>query len=649
MKLINERKTYKSAIFSALLAFSLLAASCGVPNSGELVKANVNKVGSKQKLVSLIQQSQSTNSDAPNASFQDTAPQPTGPEASGDASGRDYVDTNVQVAGVDEGDIVKTDGYQIYYAPRYQNRVHVFEVDDEHEITYQSLIDLDNVYVDGLYLLEEYLVVVGYKFETFPNSCGVSEGDDYACVSWMWYSPTGTVLVIERETLEVVYRLETDSNFLDHRLIENSLFLIGHKYLYDAENELRPSFTLGAETKFVDYDQIYYFSDTPANGMSVLTGIKLDPNPNKITYNASAYLGAGYSYKQIYVSLSDLYISDTNYLYESNKYYQSMTISQFSLDVDKAKMDFVAAGIVEGGMLNQFSMDYYNGYLRVATTNQGATWITNSDNAYSWESYKRFVDNHLYVLKLNAAKDGFTLVSHLSEGLGKPLESIKSVRFLGTSAYIVTFLQQDPLYIIDLSDPTSPVITDEIHLPGFDTYQHPWGENKLLGIGYDADNNGTISGMKLTAYNTTSGGASEIQTRTLNSEEEKEFSWSYSYSEALWNHKALLVSPTNGLFGFPVEAYEYGYTPVPSGDYIDNWYFNYHSYYYLFLIDFSLAAPISAPIIIEHPASDQYYVGVDRAVMIEGYVYTLSDHQVVTYDIAAKTVLEKILVIPQAV
>ena len=169
-------------------------------------------------------------------------------------------------------------------------------------------------------------------------------------------------------------------------------------------------------------------------------------------------------------------------------------------------MDFVAAGIVEGGMLNQFSMDYYNGYLRVATTNQGATWITNSDNAYSWESYKRFVDNHLYVLKLNAAKDGFTLVSHLSEGLGKPLESIKSVRFLGTSAYIVTFFTTRPSYIIDLMIQLHQSLLMKFICLVLILINIHGGENKLLGIGYDADNNGTISGMKLTAYNTTSGG-----------------------------------------------------------------------------------------------------------------------------------------------
>lgn len=647
----------RTGAFFLTLTLALLAASCG-PSETALAKANLNTVGSKDKLLTLIEDSQSRYYPEGPAISEDTAA-PLPEDSTGGEEGRDYVDTNVQVEGVDEGDIVKTDGYNIFYAPRYQNRVHVFDVDEQGAIGYQHLIDLDNIHVDSLYLLEDYLVVVGYSFNQSP-SCGIEtgEGDDYACYAWMWYAPTGTVAVYERDTFSLVYQVETDTNFLDHRMIGDSLFLVGHKYLYNTDVELRPSYTVDGNEAFVDYNEIYYFDDTLVNGMSVLTGIHFDQNPSNISLNAKAYLGAGYGYKQIYVSLTDLYVSDTNYIYEDTRYYQTMTISQYRLDIDHADFEFVAAGIVEGGMLNQFSMDYYQGYLRVATTNQGARWTISSNNEWEWQNYERIVDNHLYVLKLNANKDGFNLIAHLSEGLGKPQESIQSVRFLGHKAYIVTFLRTDPLYIIDLSDPANPTITDEIHLPGYDTYQHPWGENYLLGIGYQADENGFVEGMKMTAYNTTSGGALELQTRTLDVgfEDEENAIWTYSYSEALWNHKALLVSPEHHLFGFPVQGYEYGYleTPVPeddpeeSGSYGD-WYFRYHSYYYLFKIDFSRQNPIPEPVIIEHPVSENYYVGVDRAVMIENFVYTLSDHQVVTYDLVNDIVLDTVLDIPYSV
>ncbi|MFA7125987.1 MAG: beta-propeller domain-containing protein, partial [Bacilli bacterium] len=461
-----------------------------------------------------------------------------------------------------------------------------------------------------------------------------------------WWYPTGTVVVYDRDTLQIVYQMETDSNFLDHRLIEDSLFLVGHKYVYtyEQETELRPQFLInGSMTpEYIDYDDIFYFEETPANGMTVLTGIKLDNDPNQIEYTASAYLGAGYSYKQIYVSLNNLYVADTNWISNENSYGQTMTISQFSIDVTTADMTFVGAAIVDGGMLNQFSMDEYDGYLRVATTYQGAIWKTVTN--YYWYDYQRVVRNHLYILEINPENQTFDLIAHLSEGLGKPGESIQSVRFLEDQAYIVTFLQTDPLYIIDLSEPSAPIITDEVHLPGFDAYQHPWGENNLLGLGYQANEFGTVEGIKLTAYDVTAGSASEIQTYELTvNQTETQSTWAYSYSEALWNHKALLVSVDHGVFGFPVQAYEYGYTTDGESEEELNWYSNYHSYYYLFKVDFTKESPIAEPIIIEHADSEQYYVNVDRAAMIDGFVYTLSDRQVITYDLNTSTLVSPVL------
>lgn len=632
----------KLLFVSALL---LVLSSCGTTNAdAALIGTKVNTVGTKTKLESLIAES---NNEYAGGWFgsEDAVATPGNPTNEESGQDRDYTDTNVQVEGVDEGDIVKTDGYQIYYTPRYLNRIHVFEVEDDHNITYQSQIDLGNVYTDALYLTDDYLVVVGYTYETYGGPCFAddrAEDVEPGCYSWYWWSPTGTVIVIDRVTLETVYQLETDNLFLDHRLIEDSLFLVGHHYVYQNQEELRPSFEVDGEKEYLDYEDIYYYEDTPVNGMTVLTGIKLGAI---IDYSASAYLGAGYSYKQLYVSLTDLYIADTNYVFKENSYYNTMTISQFELDIENATMTYVGATLVEGGMLNQFSMDAYDGYLRVATTNNISTWTI--VNSYEWTDYKRTVENHLYILKLNPSQADFSLIDHLSDGLGQPGESIQSVRFDEDKAYIVTFVRTDPLYVIDLSDPRNINITDEIKLPGYDTYQHPWGENRLLGIGYQADNEGRVTGMKMSAYDTTPGTSHDIQTYTFYADVSGGMgSWTYGYSEALWNHKALLVSVEHGLFGFPVQAYEYGFNNNAGPDSEDQWYYRYHSYYYLFRIDFSLEEPIPEPIVIEHPASENYYVNVDRAVMIDGYVYTLSDQQVITYDLVNNVIVDSSLVIP---
>ncbi|HNX16628.1 MAG TPA: beta-propeller domain-containing protein [Bacilli bacterium] len=645
--MLNLKSLCKTLFLSvSLFSFATLGTSCGssLPNP-TLAETQLKEVGSKSKLLSLIDEAQQSQYGGMGETGDvDVNVTPGGTKS----DQRDYTGTNVQVEGVDEGDIVKTDGYQIYYAPRYMNRVHIFNVDDDHVINYQGGIDLGDTFTDALYLLDNYLVVVGYTFDSYKSGgCPIYyDGDDLACIEMMWWYPTGTVIVFDRDTLQIVYQIETDSNFLDHRLIEDSLFLVGHKYLYayDQQTELRPQFFINgsATPEYVDYSKIFYFEETPANGMTVLTGIKLNDDPNQIEYSATAYLGAGYSYKQIYVSLNNLYVADTNWISTENSYGQTMTISQFSIDIDAADMTFVGAAIVEGGMLNQFAMDEYDGYLRVATTYQGATW--KSVSGYYWYDYERVVSNHLYILKIDPENQTFDLIAHLSEGLGKPGESIKSVRFIEEQAYIVTFLQTDPLYIIDLSEPSAPTITDEVHLLGFDTYQHPWGENRLLGLGYQADEQGMVEGIKLTAYNVAAGSASEIQTYELTvNHTESQSNWTYSYSEALWNHKALLVSVDHGIFGFPVQAYEYGYTTDGESEGEQNWYSNYHSYYYLFKVDFTKESPIAEPIIIEHANSEQYYVNVDRAVMIDGFVYTLSDRQVITYDLNTSTLVSPTL------
>lgn len=451
-------------------------------------------------------------------------------------------------------------------------------------------------------------------------------------------------MVIDRSTFDVVYQLITDSFFMDHRMIENSVFLVSHKYLYygETEYEYRPIYKETrdgiTEVEYLDYDSMYYFDDSPTYGMNVLTGIKITDEPDDIFYTSNAYLGASASYKKMYVSATDMYLVESVYHYYDNSYWTTSVISQYVLDIDNANSSYVAAAIVAGISLNQFSIDVYDGFLRVATTEREASWAFLE--FFGWSSENK-ITNHLFILKVVAESESFELIGHMSEGLGKPNEEIKSVRFEGETAYIVTFLLTDPLYIIDLSKPSEPTIAGQIVQEGFDTYQHEWGTGNLIGIGYDADQFGSITGMKISAYNVASGEEETLQTFAIFSYGYTDnSSWSYGYSEALYNHKSLLLSVEKGYLGFAVEAMEYGYTGGAERD----WYYRYHSYYYLFKIDFSKENPIADPIIIQHPTSDDYYLGVDRGVMIDDYVYTFSDYGVITYSLAADAIVEPPLI-----
>ncbi len=627
-----------SLIVLSLMPVALLSGCDGPSFDGLVNQTKVHTVGSKAKMNSLLEEAkdESARSDGDWGFFNGDI---TAAAEDSGGSTRDYVDTNEQVEGVKEGDIVKTDGFDIFYAPRYHNVIRVVSVEDNYDVTLAHTIELENTYVESLYLFEKYLVVIGYTFEE-----ELGYGDEQE-MYYRWWSPTGTVTVINRLTYEVDYRLISDSFFIDHRVIDNSIFLVSHKYLYygNVEYEYRPTYKVTknsvTEVEYLDYDSMYYFDDSPAYGMNVLTGIKLSDDANEISYSADAYLGATASYKRMYVNLSDMYLVESVYHYEDNSYHTTSIISQYSLDIQNASSSYVAAVIVAGISLNQFSLDVYDGYLRVATTERSATWSIL--DFFGWMSETN-ITNHLFVLKLDEEKETFDLIGHISDGLGKPNEEIKSVRFEGETAYIVTFFLTDPLYVIDLSNPVTPSIQGEIIQEGFDTYQHEWGVGNLIGIGYDADEFGSLTGMKISAYNVSSNEEETLQTYNIFSYDyTSESTWSYGYSEALYNHKALLLSVEKGYLGFAVEAMEYGYINEDSGR---DWYYRYHSYYYLFRIDFTKDNPILDPIIIHHPSSEDYYLGVDRGVMIDDYVYTMSDYGVITYSLIDKSIVDPPLV-----
>jgi hypothetical protein len=131
-------------------------------------------------------------------------------------------------------------------------------------------------------------------------------------------------------------------------------------------------------------------------------------------------------------------------------------------------LTLAAKGTVQGRILNQFSLDEHNGFLRVATTS-GWAWSESTNSVYVLQQQ----GNELQIVGS---------IRGLAAG-----EQIYSVRFLGERGYVVTFRQVDPLFAIDLSDPLNPTVAGELKVPGFSNYLHPVGEHYLIGIGRNAD------------------------------------------------------------------------------------------------------------------------------------------------------------------
>jgi inhibitor of cysteine peptidase len=578
-----------------------------------------------------------------------------------------FVDTNSQVAGVQEGDVIKTDGEFIYYASRWDSRVRVMHVDNNNVVTYLTTINLetkdDTIFTDSMYLTEDYLVIIGYRYSLNNSSCASEDenGDIYFCADFRWWQPTGSVVLIDRQSLSIVYTLNTNSAFIDHRIVPimdgelvvgETLYLVGHHYFYTYDDtiDLRPYFVENDQPKtYMPYASMAYIQEDNLYAMTTFTGIRLWSNPEAINYQASGYLGTTPDYKKLYVDATHLYLAQSNYVWENPQSYQTTTILKFALDVANADLTLTTIGTVRGVAINQFALDAYQGMFRIATTdtvwdNRGDAWW------WSWES--RVITNRLYILEdLN---DGtFAITGLIDEGLGKPNESIMSVRFQGPLAYVVTFLRTDPLYIIDLTNPANPLIREEIVLPGFDTYQHPWGEDYILGFGYDADEDGQLKGMKLSAYDVREGTSDVMQTYLLTEAifegipHEDRLSWQWAWSEALWDHKAITVSIEHGIFAFAVNAYQQTFIDAEPGDdsrgeygYYD---FSYHSYYLIFAIDFTAEDPIQLLERIEHPSSSVGFVHVDRGVIINEVMHTFSNRQMISYDLETKTIGQTLL------
>jgi len=621
------KRSYGVVIAGLFMCATIFSGAFSIPLTlDERVLINAKPVSSEAKLRELLS-SQQTGGFF-NGWFRNTAiDSEMAPQegAMDDYSGnetakRDYIGTNNQVDGLEESDIVKTDGNMIYYASRYQNQIRIFTIENDGLATLEETLDLGNLYTDSMFLTDQYLIVIGYTYTMSPYKYDAA----YDMIGWAYVSYTGSVVIYDRDTMDIVYDLQTDANFYQYRLINNALFLIGNKYMHN--DELRPVFTqtIGEDqtTSFLDYDQIYYFDDVPAYGMTVFTGIDLDT----FELNSKAFLG---NVNQIYADTDSLYttfsFTKTSGFVEGWLGYTTQTqIMKFNLNTEIATFEYIGHGLVDGYIENQYWMDEYDHYFRVVTS--------------SWNP----ITNRLFVLSESASDDQLNIVGSITSGLGKINETVKSVRFNGNTAFVVTFEQTDPLYTIDLTNPTQPKIISAIEEPGYSTYLHVWNDegNQLIGFGFTADSNGRVTGLKISAYDNTH--TEPLETYQLNATDE-EGVWSYSYSEASYNPKALMISPDHGIIAFPVMSwtsrqiglYEYEYP--------------YASQFLIFYIDFTNSEKIiSDPIVIEHPESP-YYFGIDRGVYISQdgaspfeNVYTFSSLGMVSYNLLTGQVSQTI-------
>ena len=491
---------------------------------GEAVKARTMK--ELEQILSVREREMSYTVDAVNGfgqATEDSATAADGGLAPADKSlsgsgTSGYSTTNVQVEGIDEADIVKTDGKYIYIAGN--NVVRIVGADkgklsDETAIRLTTNKNVSEAYVD-----DNRLIILGNRSEYNPAVMDLQKpiSNDRGMEIMPYYNPPKTYSFVDiydiSNPLKPVFLKghEMEGYYQSSRKNGDIVYLVTNNY--PSGGVILPMMrdTVVSNKEFsMKLDDVMIMPRHPSPGYLIVSAVNVN-NEEKTEVEAITAYGA-----TMYMNESSLYLTFNN---------NSADTSIIKFDLEGMKVGYAGSGTVPGYLLNQFSLDEYEGNLRVATT----VWEKNS--------------NSLYILDKSLNITGS--VEDLAKG-----ESIYSVRFMGDKGYVVTFRTMDPLFVFDLSDPKKPVLTGELKVPGFSNYLHPIGEDILLGIGADTyeiyrkDSNGKDvvvgtrqGGIKFSLFDISDmGKPKEISKYVVGDEG--------SSSEAFYNHKAIMVDQSN--------------------------------------------------------------------------------------------------------
>ncbi len=505
---------------------------------------------------------------------------PTGGGADGD-----YSATNVQVEGVDEGDIVKTDGTNLYVLS--QNTVRILKANPGSslqklsEISFASDLEKQQNGSDeywgfrggfqpaDLYIENGKLVVLGTDYSgggASPALRNSQVAPDTRMMIWPPYGTSRSVVKIfdvsapakPKEIRSVAF----DGSTVSSRRIGSRFYLVLNAPLRpwndvhimeksgaatDGTVPMMEDSATGASKAVAPCNKIGILPRVPHPQYLIVSAIPLDNATGEV--KNSVVLGNAHN---IYMSPENLYVASTDYQYNwmplmerngeaaaRNVPHEQTRLYRFA--ITDAGLEYRSRGEVPGHILNQFSMDEHGNTFRIATTLSQDWSIPNSRSS-----------NALYTLTRDLEPLGSI------EGIATG-ESIFAARFLGDRVYLVTFKQVDPLFVIDTSDARNPRILGQLKIPGYSNYLHPIDENHVLGIGKEVDESidadkvhsddavyyTAIQGVKLAVF--------DVRDVRNPKELHKEVIGDRgSETPVTSNHKALLYEPDRNLLALPV-------------------------------------------------------------------------------------------------
>jgi uncharacterized secreted protein with C-terminal beta-propeller domain len=517
----------------------------------------------------------------------------------------DYSLTNNQVAGVDEADIIKTNGEYIYLLD--YNDLYIIKAKPAKDAGIVTKITFKSR-PQEFYISDNRLVIFGYDDQIYNNKTYQSFKRQSQ------YTYLKVFDVSDPKSPKQIRDLNLEGNYNDSRLVGDYLYLVTNNYQnYTVGEPLLPRVLDGGQVlaekcslsdKCYTPNVFYFNIPYQSYNFTSVNAINIKNAGESIAGNV--YLLSGN--QNLYVSPNNIYITYTEYLNEydierdltidlikaklssddqakiskietvddfilasaekKNKIYTfvqnylanlndsdaktiqteidsslAKTLEEKAKDMEKTvihkiafsgtTLEYKAGGQVSGHVLNQFSMDENNGYFRIATT-----------RSQSWsrlEAATKASYNNVYVLDDKLKPVG--ILENLASG-----EQIYSARFMGDRAYLVTYKQTDPLFAIDLKNPSAPKVLGELKIPGYSTYLHPYADNLLLGFGRDTEvsSSGAVKtkGLKLGLFDVTDPSAPIELDSFITGDE-------YSDSIALYDHKAFLASNAKNLVSIP--------------------------------------------------------------------------------------------------
>lgn len=537
---------------------------------------------------------------------------------------KEHSTTNLQVENVDEADITKTDGDYIYSIS--ENKVIITNVQEPQNIKIETEISTDSDYIpEDLILYKDKLVVISTKYIDYNKSNTMVSVYD----------------VITKSSPKIVKEYTLYAKYYTSRCIDGKLYVISSDELRMSNDKIIREYVEDNNNKEIALNDIKYLKDLKTKDQTIIAGLDLNTN-NDVKINS--YL---FDVKNAYISENNVYLLNEDYLnrvdkkeplkhlfgtggiigfikymvedYDDYSYDKNTNIYKYEIN-DKGEIEYKNKAKINGTTINQFSLDEYNGNLRIGLYTTKGSRVAVFDK------------------ELN--KIGET--SYLSEG-----EKMYSTRFIGDKAYMVTYKNTDPLYVIDLKNPTNPKVLGKLKIPGYSTYLHPYDEDHIIGIGMQTEEkvyrnsygritstSAIITGMKMALFDVSDVNNPIQVSQTIIGDNR-------TTSAVLTNHKALLFSKEKGLIAIPVNNYpsnvEIDTTDAENISTLVRDYTEYNGKYTsegYFVYDINLTDGFKLKGIINHEKTTnykpyyQYRSKLLRGLWIEDNLYTISEETI---------------------